>query len=76
MNEITDKDLPPIARTEANYWRAEALKYRLELAAQTRGQARLAKRNEKFQEEIMRLNEENERLTELLSPKFPPPEVI
>jgi hypothetical protein len=64
MSEIkTDLDLAPAFRTEANYWRAAAFKYRLELAAQTRGMMRLAKQNKKFREEIKRLND-------LLSPKL------
>lgn len=41
---ITDRDLAPIARTEANYWRAEYFRLLRDLRAAHRGIARLKRR--------------------------------
>lgn len=42
--QITDQDLPPIARTEANYWKAQYFQALRELAKANKGIRRLNNR--------------------------------
>ncbi len=51
MPEIkTDRDLAPIARTEANFWRAEALRHHAEVVRLNRACQRLSWKYKRLRE--------------------------
>lgn len=56
-SQIYDRDLPPINRTEANLWKAEALEYYKELVKAGKGIRRLKKREAYLLECIKKNNE-------------------
>jgi len=48
MKQITDLDLPPICRTEANYYRAQYYQARVELVKANKGLRKLPRRLDKL----------------------------
>ena len=52
MKQITDLDLPPIRRTEANYYRAQYYQARAELRKANKGLRRLRRRVDKLRRRL------------------------
>jgi len=50
MKQITDLDLAPIHRTQANYWRAQYYQARVELTKANKGLRKLRRRLDKLDE--------------------------
>jgi len=50
MKQITDLDLAPVYRTQANYWKAQYFQARVELTKANKGLRKLRKRLDKLDE--------------------------